>query len=233
MLGRRYTPIQWLSLFFLGLGVACIQLAPKPDLKGAAVQVTQKYDWRLLASRPSRSQMIGLSAVIVSCFASAFAATYFEVLLKRPTSATVSQAPTGSPQRGFHGRLSVQLESNLSGKRHEQSSEMLDSAGRRHTVALLSYGDRLEVPQVTRSQSRAPSPPSLWIKNIQLALFSLLCTAAYNFFASSGSTAAFIATFFDGFNAFTWFVIAIQAIGGLLTALVVSSGSPHRISARN
>lgn len=225
MLGRRYTPIQWLSLLFLGLGVACIQLAPKPGQNHEAIQIAQKFEWRLLASKPSRSQMTGLLAVVVSCFASAFAATYFEVLLKKPSIATVSEAPAAPPLQMPYGRLSVQLESNPPGKHSGQTFETLDLGARRHTVAMLSHGNHLAVPQVTKAQLPASSSPSLWIKNIQLALFSLLCTTGYNFFASSGSTAAFISSFFDGFNAFTWLVIAIQAVGGLLTALVVSSCS--------
>lgn len=223
MLGRRYTPMQWLSLFVLGLGVACIQLAPKPNQSEALTREARNSEWRSLASRPSRSQMVGLLAVIISCFASAFAATYFELLLKKPAATAIGDATAAQPVRVPSGRLSVQLESNLPYKQIGNRLAIPDLGGRRHTVAWHTSCSQPAVPQVIEGQHQAPATPSLWIKNIQLALFSLLSTIAYNFLASSGSSSAFIATFFDGFNAFTWSVIAIQAIGGLLTALVVGA----------
>lgn len=223
MLGRRYSPLQWVSLLFLGLGVACIQLAPKPGQASDSPQSTQSLDWRLATARPSRSQVMGLTAVIVSCFASAIAATYFELLLMKPQQIQAADdSKMNQPIRAPYGRLSVQLESTLSPMQLGNDLKVPAWAGRRHTVALLDQSPAIRVPQSDKSTSQSTPPPSLWIKNIQLALFSLICTIAYNYVSSSSTTTDFLITFFEGFNAFTWIVIVIQAIGGLLTALVVS-----------
>lgn len=219
MLGRRYTPLQWLSLLFLGLGVACIQLAPKPGPGHSSEK--HGAGWNMTTARPSRSQMLGLMAVIVSCFASAVAATYFELVLKRPDSAAIT-GPAEETKPVPCGRLSIQLESAVfrEGLGKPASDELFCSAGRRHTVASLE--PRSLSSELGKQQAPVAAPPSLWIKNIQLALFSLICTTAYNYCTSAGSTREFFTTFFEGFNAFTWAVITIQAVGGLLTALVVS-----------
>lgn len=211
--------------------MACIQLAPKPGQGSESSQSAHSLDWRLATVRPSRSQVIGLTAVIVSCFASAIAATYFELLLRKPQqSQALVDAKMNQSPRVPYGRLSVQLEATLSSMQLGNDLKVPAAAGRRHTVALLDQSSATRIVQPDNFPDESTPPPSLWIKNIQLAMFSLICTIAYNYVSSSSTTRAFLATFFEGFNAFTWIVIAIQAIGGLLTALVVSRGVVSNMS---
>jgi UDP-galactose transporter len=60
---------------------------------------------------------------------------------------------------------------------------------------------------------------SLWVRNIQLGLFGFIIGMA-GVFVKDGD-AVRDAGFFQGFNPLVWTVIAIQAGGGLLVAVVV------------
>lgn len=225
MLGRRYTPAQWLSLLILGMGVACIQLAPQLDRQkdyGAERPVS--------AAEASGSQLTGLLAVIISCFASAIAATYFELVLKQappPTSQQNADLSKPTPRQVPMGRLSIQLEarmSQLGSSKLSVTDAFEQIGGRRHTVAFPEITQPIADhtnEESARSQHVSLARPSVWIKNVQLAFFSLICTIAYNFVSTGSSFATFTGGFFDGFDGFTWAVIVIQAVGGLLTALVI------------
>lgn len=238
MLGRRYNAAQWASLVILGAGVACIQLAPKAGRVTSATQTISNQAWTIPAVLPKREQLIGLIAVVVSCFASAIAATYFELVIKRPAAPNPSsgQVYLPIPTLPTTGRLSIQLEATLSPTSIQsferfKTVESVGSGGRRHTVALLQNPVKAEQARLSDPVLSAgvPEPPSLWIKNIQLALFSLLCTTCYGFATSGETVSEFVGTFFEGFNGYTWAVIGIQAVGGLLTALVVSPCRPDLI----
>jgi solute carrier family 35 (UDP-sugar transporter), member A1/2/3 len=56
---------------------------------------------------------------------------------------------------------------------------------------------------------------SLWMRNIQLAFFSILLAAAQGGLKNTGRP------YFYGFNAWTYLLIFIQAVGGLLVAAVI------------
>lgn len=209
-----------------------IQLGPQSQQGQDATKSTDGSATRSSFVRLDQSQVTGIAAVIVSCFASAIAATYFELVLKKKVSSPSEDgrllyAPL--PATPPAGRLSIQLEASISALDGSigdtQDFYKLRGGGRRHTVAFPSQMPTQNgLEGVTAvEQSVTPVESSLWIRNIQLALFSLVCTAAYNF-STSGSTITQLAqTFFEGFNVYTWIVITIQAIGGLLTALVVSA----------
>ncbi|KDE08718.1 hypothetical protein MVLG_01173 [Microbotryum lychnidis-dioicae p1A1 Lamole] len=186
MLGRRLTALQWVTLITLGAGVASMQLgaihAKSGGDPGHSPNVSAEEDMNHLA---------GVGAVLVSCFASAIAATYFELVIKKPAV----------------------------------------------------------VPQIREYMMVAPpdlKPASLWIRNIQLSLFSTLFGIAVvlvqaspaHFAFHGGLSLDFKGTldplehwydpfslaaegFFEGFNSMTWFVVALQTIGGLLIALAI------------
>ncbi len=69
MLRKRLSPLQWVSLVFLFIGVAVVQLQPH-DLKVSSKIATEQ------------NPFVGLVAVVVSCLMSGFAGVYFEKLLK-------------------------------------------------------------------------------------------------------------------------------------------------------
>jgi hypothetical protein len=103
-----------------------------------------------------------------------------------------------------------------------------------------------EVSLALPPPSASPRPQmSLWVRNVQLSFFSCLLGlfvvagetftrngASFSNWAASLNVNINLATFYEpvhlvfgsfleGFTALTWVVIFIQAIGGLLTALVV------------
>lgn len=74
---------------------------------------------------------------------------------------------------------------------------------------------------------KAAQPPSLWMRNIQLAFFSVVTAVLQGLWKSSTSTAAaetaFTATqsYFHGFTVWAWILVALQAGGGMLVAAVI------------
>ena len=62
-------------------------------------------------------------------------------------------------------------------------------------------------------------PPSLWMRNIQLALFSILLGLIP--IISSDRAAIISDGFLQGYNLWTWVSILLGALGGLLVAVVV------------
>ncbi|BGP37219.1 hypothetical protein JCM10449v2_001124 [Rhodotorula kratochvilovae] len=189
MLGRRLTPMQWATLVSLGLGVAAMQLGA---IHAKANDSHAHGSHRALESE-SMNYAAGISAVLVSCFSSAIAATYFELVIKRQPV----------------------------------------------------------VPPVEEVMLVAPptiKPASLWVRNIQLSLFSSVIGLGVVVFqanhvhleAISGLSLDFKGLFdplehwydpvvragegfFDGFsgNPMAWAVIFLQTVGGLLIAVAI------------
>ncbi|BGP29323.1 hypothetical protein JCM10296v2_001062 [Rhodotorula toruloides] len=185
MLGRRLGALQWVSLVTLGLGVATMQLG--------AIQARAKdgHGHRAMASPESMNYVAGVTAVLVSCFSSAFAATYFELVLKRkPVVPPVEEALLVAPP--------------------------------------------------------AIKPASLWVRNIQLSLFSAVIGLFVVFFqandvhihAVGGLSLDFKGLFdplehwydpvvragsgfLEGFAPLVWTVIFLQTVGGLCIAVAI------------
>lgn len=69
------------------------------------------------------------------------------------------------------------------------------------------------------------SQADLWVRNVQLSLFSLLpalapIILAYNT-QGTGGVGSFITLLFHNFGAWAWATVAVQVLGGLLTAMVI------------
>jgi len=60
--------------------------------------------------------------------------------------------------------------------------------------------------------------PSLWMRNIQLAVFSSLCACAKELFEASSSEKK---SFLAGFTEWVWFLIFLRASTGLLVAVII------------
>ena len=180
MLGRRLSATQWASLFVLGGGVATMQLGAI-NAKAATSSATLRLE--------SSNYLTGVGAVLVSCLSSAIAATYFELVIKKPSHA---------------------------------------SAPAYQLVAM---------PEA--------KPASLWVRNIQLSLFSCLFGIVVVFAQANPTHVQAVANlsldlkhliephhwydplvvtaegFFDGFCAMTWVVVFLQTVGGLLIAVAI------------
>jgi len=140
MLHRRYSSKQWICLFLVGFGVAMVMIgeASNQDL------LHQEQNFGL-----------GMIAVIICSFSSAFAGVYFEKMLKKNSN---------------------------------------DS---------------------TISPGAIAKAPSLWMRNIQLAFFSI-CIALSNILITPEEK-----EFMHGFSIWVWILVALQAGGGLIVAAVI------------
>ncbi|KAG5647229.1 hypothetical protein DXG03_000764 [Asterophora parasitica] len=68
------------------------------------------------------------------------------------------------------------------------------------------------------------SPADLWVRNVQLSLFSLLPALAPILFASPASSSSLsdsLSGMFANFGLWAWATVLMQVLGGLLTALVI------------
>jgi len=69
VLNKKLETFQWIALILLVIGVSLVQLPSSSD----------RSQWTVSLSR---SQLLGLAAVIAACFSSGFAGVYFEKILK-------------------------------------------------------------------------------------------------------------------------------------------------------
>ncbi|KAG6866981.1 hypothetical protein C0991_003897 [Blastosporella zonata] len=66
------------------------------------------------------------------------------------------------------------------------------------------------------------SQADLWVRNVQLSLFSLLPALAPIIFSNGGINAGgWISTLFCNFGVWAWATVAVQVLGGLVTAMVI------------
>nr|GAT53252.1 predicted protein [Mycena chlorophos] len=66
------------------------------------------------------------------------------------------------------------------------------------------------------------SQTDLWVRNVQLSLFSLLPALAPVFYLYANDPQdGWLATLFRNFGAWAWATVSVQVFGGLLTALVI------------
>ncbi|GAA5988482.1 hypothetical protein JCM11641_007166 [Rhodosporidiobolus odoratus] len=240
LLNKALTKQQWASLFVLTLGVGLVQLfsvisnasshpAP-PSPATTSATPSSAFDSLSAHSEGPPNQALGLAAVIGACMSSGFASVYFERILKVPSS-------TSSPSSSASSSVANSPDPSLS-----PSSSIL-------SPGLPSSTQPPPLPDP--SSIVPSGKPSLWIRNIQLSTFGLAvglpivlwemrgCLGALDYgyldaSAEQGAVAAlgwwekasYVArtaggNFFDGFNAVTWVVIALQLTGGLLSALVM------------
>lgn len=71
--------------------------------------------------------------------------------------------------------------------------------------------------QTASTQQQQPRKTGLWIRNIQLSMFSLLVGSTIYAITSPSD----IPDFLVGFTPIAWFVVFVQIVGGLLAAVVI------------
>lgn len=137
LLRKKLSPVKWLALLFLAIGVGIVQIQ-----SGSGKEATAN----------DMNAFKGFMAVVAACFTSGLAGVYFEMVLKN-------------------------------------------------------------------------TPGDLWVRNVQLSLFSLLPALVPIIFSSSSNTgnaaAVFNTDLFANFGAWAWATVLTQVLGGLLTALVI------------
>ncbi|PLW24307.1 hypothetical protein PCANC_27005 [Puccinia coronata f. sp. avenae] len=77
ILNRRLSVLKWISLFFLAIGVALVQLQN--------VSTSAPSDQSTNPDQPAMNRTLGFLAVSLACFTSGLAGVYFELVLKSST----------------------------------------------------------------------------------------------------------------------------------------------------
>ncbi|THU87709.1 hypothetical protein K435DRAFT_848881 [Dendrothele bispora CBS 962.96] len=149
LLRKRLSTTKWISLFFLAIGVAIVQIQTSssnaPQHKDT--QVGSAHDSAPLHIHVM-SPLKGFGAVTAACFTSGLAGVYFEMVLKN-------------------------------------------------------------------------SKADLWVRNVQLSLFSLIPALLPILYTTTPSSRGFIADLFRNFGGWAWATVSIQVFGGLITAIVI------------
>lgn len=219
LLGKKLHAPQWAALVLLAAGVVCVQGLDR--LLKSAESTTPHKTGRHHHPRPGHtagakarpgpgrglaeldfvpSTMIGLVAFLVASLCTSFASVYFEkVWLPRSPSPLCLVALTPHRARRTNAmRLRVAAPSVCTPP---------------HTACSTADG---AAPCAPWQMLKSASMPSLWLRNIQLAVYSSIIASAY--LASQDDAAIREGGWFHGFNIGTWLSITWQAGGGILVA---------------
>ena len=155
---------------------------------------------------------------------------WFALVLLTAGVALVQYADTGTALRvgrPLVGILAVLASSLLSGFSNvylEKRIKLGDSSGSGRTVrrAILNRCNHV-TPLLPQLSARVPrrAQVSIWIRNVQLGLFSIPQSAALCLADRAAVTSAGIGALFAGFSPAVWSVVGLKAFGGLLVAAVV------------
>ena len=197
MLNRVLTRLQWGSIALLSLGVGIVQLATQAvdnTARHAAPQLVKSDP--LLPDTGHRVRSLASRALV----------TGSEVPMHQVLGlAAVVLACLSS------GFSSVYFERVLK-KPKPPPSENLEANGNSEAMTPMLNSNGQPVQQGTD-----PRQTGLWIRNIQLSLFSLIVgTVIY-----MGTSIDSLDNFFIGFRPIVWLVVALQIAGGLLAAVVI------------
>jgi UDP-sugar transporter A1/2/3 len=77
-----------------------------------------------------------------------------------------------------------------------------------------------KVIKTAGSADKSAMPVSVWMRNIQLAFFTIL-TALFQGWMSAKHDTGEVKPYFHGFTSWTWVLVCLQAGGGLLVAAVI------------
>lgn len=203
ILRRSLNKLKWIAITLLTIGIALVVLPRNATLStfGSFLSQTTLSDDRsddmddAVDSVGNQSNLKGYVAVLLACFLSGLAGVYFEKILK---------SPVVKPQPKYTRFESVG---------DKELGE--DSNSRKSSVELDE-----EDPVSGMEDDGVPQSAQVWVRNIQMSLFSLLFGLIFVVGIQDGRKVA-TDGFFAHYNILTWVVISIQAIGGLIVALVV------------
>lgn len=136
-----------------------------------------------------QSLFVGLISVSIACLSSALAGVYIEMVLKNVTPTKAKTGDIQSSSSSSSSLTSNTAEINTSNNADASSDETIEIA-----------------------------PPSLWMRNMQMAFFSV-CIAILQGTSLSAKDKA--KPFLHGFTFWVWLLVALQAGGGLLVAAVI------------
>ena len=207
-LNRALRPQQWLSLPLLALGVAVVNLSSSSHGAGPNARLGEASEAAVLAAAGGAGLAArlrwwaGLGAAMAACLCSGYSSVAVERLLKMEERAATAEGPDAKAHR---------LEEGSSGDAEKAPP---GAAAEPQLPVSAPGGDAASTPHQEQHHGR----PLLTL-NLQLAGWGALISAL-QLVAFSGS-ALRGAGLTANFNAFTWAVILLQALGGLVVGVVL------------
>ncbi|KAG0164760.1 hypothetical protein DFQ28_004106 [Apophysomyces sp. BC1034] len=167
---------------------------------------------------------IGIGLVVLPKDASLSVLAYFSSIESETETVEVADIGNQSNVQGFTAVLLACVLSGLAGVYFEKilktpTKPVAMENEDEESKNMMTMGDSgAENERMPRPDDMAQN--QLWIRNIQMAFFSVILGLVFVVLLQDGATIA-EKGFFVNYTALTWLVIAIQACGGLIVALVV------------
>lgn len=196
MLRRALSNIQWLSIALLSLGVGVVQLASS--------HADAKYH---VHSHDDNDDKLHTIDVVAGSKAAAA-----RLLLGRASEAV--------PEQGMNqllGLLAVVLACLSSGFSGVYFEKVLKKKAPPPPPSVSA--DTASPGEVFTSVPVRKT--GLWVRNIQLSLFSLLVGSFIYLLTAQSSSLLLPSMFLEGFTSIVYLVVALQVLGGLLAAIVI------------
>lgn len=197
---RRLAFTQWVALGILIIGVGIVQL------DGTGLDLRRIFSSEGSGTVGGGDRRLGLLAILTACVSSGLAGGWFEYILKGRTS-TIPSPSFPPSSKGSSTALPTPPTSTTI--RHRPTSKE-------------------ETPKspTSSTSSLRPDSPSLWARNLQLGIPSLLFSFLGVLLSSSNASSSHFllggtAGMLKGFTPLVWSVVINQAAGGLLVAMVI------------
>lgn len=204
---RSLSPLRWMSLLLLTIGVGIVQLESN-DMSASTA--------RLSGDAAAQDPRKGFAAILAACVSSGLAGAWFEWVLKSPTAAAApSSIPSAPPPPPAHGAAPVAAGKD-DGSALPLSPKSPPLQLRANSPTLWARNLQLSIPSLAFSFCGV-----------------LLCAPVSDAYAKGGVHAAATALgrTWEPFDALVWGVVLNQALGGLLVAMVRVSSRDVRAGA--
>lgn len=160
---------------------------------------------------------IGIALVVLPKGASTAFVTY---ITGNTITDTAIETSSGGNQSNLHGFIAVLTACFLSGLAGVYFEKILKSPASTHKPIPTEEDAENKKMQEEDMDDEVAASNQIWIRNIQMSFFSVVLGLVFVVMLQDGVTIA-ERGFFVNYNALTWTVIGIQALGGLIVALVV------------
>ncbi|CAB9527935.1 UDP-galactose translocator [Seminavis robusta] len=229
MLRRTYSVKQWCCLFVLAVGVAIVAVNEKKGVVQQSIteeHIDETTEVDITQSEPMQFFLVGILAVSGASFTSAFAGVYFEKVLAPEKAAPKSSTP----------RRAVSITPQRNGTTSSPRRAFSNSSQKNGTTSPVRNS-------TLQPETAAKANPGLWIRNLQLAFFSILFCLLREiwsevskrvnekYHAQDDDTIYWYSApnavdeekrpYLHGFTFWVWVLVLLQAGGGLLVAAVM------------
>ncbi|KAG2204710.1 hypothetical protein INT47_012006 [Mucor saturninus] len=162
---------------------------------------------------------IGIALVVLPKGASTAFITY---ITGNTITDTTVETSSGGNQSNLHGFIAVLTACFLSGLAGVYFEKILKAPASTHKPVPTSEEDADETKKMQEEDmdDELAASNQIWIRNIQMSFFSVVLGLVFVVMLQDGVTIV-ERGFFVNYDALTWTVIGIQALGGLIVALVV------------